>query len=87
MTMKQVDKKQVILNTQNGFDMIDDELAKGEYNKIQLAKNLNDFLYQNTAQIILSDMNAEEKRELMNYRSLRILQIIDYIDGYNSDYM
>jgi len=86
MTMSKVKSNQVIENTQKGFDMLFNVLRNGEYNKKDLAKNINHFLHQNSAQIILSDMNSEEKRKIMNYRSSMILEIINYIDGYNDDY-
>lgn len=86
MTMNKVNSNQVIENTRKGFDMLEFDLRQGEYNKADLAKNLNYFLYENTVQITMSGMNSEEKRKIMNYRSSRILEIINYIDSYNDDY-
>lgn len=86
MTMSKVTSNQVIENTQKGFDMLEIDLKRGEYNKVELAKNINYFLYENTIQMSKANMNREEKRKLMNYRSSRILEIINYIDSYNDDY-
>lgn len=86
MAMSKVNKNQLIENTQKGFDMLEIDLKKGEYNKAELAKNINYFLYENTIQMSKVNMNSEEKRKLMKYRSSRILEIINYIDSYNDDY-
>ena len=86
MTMNKITKKQIFENTRKGFDMLENDLRQGEYNKTELARNFNHFLYDNTVQIVFCDLNIEEKRKILDYRSSRILEIINYIDGYNDDY-